>query len=112
MTVTPSSRRTTKARAASSNCRPNASSAAKTAVSTRIVDACAGEFFASLKFLAVGSVGIRGNHQRHVCAPRQRQFEPARTVGVAAGNLAAALLDRVRNVLAPFGLRMIRSPCR
>ena len=42
----------------------------------------------------------------------QRQFKPARTIGVTTANLSARLLDRMRDVFAPFRLRMIFTAIR
>jgi hypothetical protein len=50
---------------------------------------------------------FRRQNERCVRALCQRNFKPAGTVSVAAGGLAARLLDRMRNVFAPFRLRMI-----
>ena len=55
----------------------------------------------------MGYIGFGGDNKRHVRALGQRQFKPAGAVGVAAAGLAARLLDRMRDVLAPFRLRMI-----
>ena len=47
--------------------------------------------------------------QNQTCARAlcQRNLEPAGAVSVAAGDLAAGLFNRMRDVLAPFRLRMI-----
>src|SRR5205807_10497908 len=46
------------------------------------------------------------DHQENCGCFGQWQIEPSRTVGVAKAFLAATLVDRMRNILAPFRLRM------
>ena len=51
--------------------------------------------------------GFGRNDERDLFAFCQRQFKPAGAVGVATASLAAGLLDGMRDVFAPFRLRMI-----
>jgi len=51
--------------------------------------------------------GFRCEHQCGVRAFGERNLKPARAVGVTAASLAACLLYRMLNVLAPLRLRMV-----
>src|SRR6476661_4032069 len=51
--------------------------------------------------------GFRSHYQGDLMACGQWQFKPARAVGISGRDLSARLLDRMRDLLAPFRFRMV-----